>query len=1321
LPPPSPNRPLPLNPSFSAAHALPVFSRKAEIAAAIAAHQTVVLCGQTGSGKTTQLPQIALALGRRRIAHTQPRRIAARAVAARLAEELSTPLGPTGGVGSRVRFDDQSGPANAVVVMTDGTLLAQTQSDPTLADFDTIIVDEAHERSLNIDFLLGYLRRLADRRNDLKLIITSATIDPQRFSDHFGGPSRAPIIEVSGRTFPVELRYRPFAEDLADFDDDRARNAAIESALLELTDPALPQGGTLVFLPGEREIRSAADHLRRRGGFGEVLPLFGRLSAAEQQRIFRPPAKGEPRVVLATNVAETSLTVPGILSVVDTGLARHSTYDHASKVQRLPIDRVSRASADQRAGRCGRTAPGVCIRLYSKADYDARPLFTTPEVLRASLASVILQALSLNLGPVADFPFIDPPSPAMVREGYDTLYELSAIDAPTADARLTDTGRALARLPLEPRIGRVLIAAQRERCLADALVIAAALSIQDPRERPLALQQRADDAHSRFRHDSSDFITLLNIFSAVEQAASSGTGALSDLCRTAFLSFTRCREWLDTHRQLETIAADLNLRDDPAPTSPPASPSPPHPRADALHRALLTGLVTNICCKDDATNHDYKGPKNARVAIFPGSALFRKNPRWFVAAELVETSRLFARTLARIDPAWITELAPHAVERSFADHHWDAEHNRPATWQRATVNGVVVAARARVPLAPHDPRAARSILIEKGLAAGLLSASHPFLRANRAALDAAATAAAKLRTHDAAASPEALARFFDARLPEHVTDPDALARWLAESPDHNAALTLSAKDALNQDAALLLTPERFPDHLHLPNHPDPFPFTYSFAPGHDDDGLTLTLSLIALADLPLHRPDWLVPGLLHARILHLLKAAPKALWSTLPRDHQPPPDTAGRAARAEWFDRLASDAAALLSFAAGPLSTALAEAVEVLLSTPIPPTAFDPASLPDHLLMRIVVTDDRAAVVAKGRHLPTLLDKLAPRLAAVRSAAAKHTFGKQGLTTFDLDHLPDEHDGRFPTLEDRTTSVALTLADSRDEAELLTRRGLLRLFALACHDELAARIAALPQWPAMQRDHKPLGSPEALRAALTDLIVERTFLLGHPLPRTREAFESLQAAQWGRLGQNTIEAATAVARTLEHRAKVAHRLAGGTPRTWAVSLADIREHAAFLMPTGFLGLIGTERLRDYPRYAEGLRHRLFVNLREDGSTGETKPLAEIAPHWKRFTAAVAAHLAAARRDAEAAPPASTTPTSPVRATLPNSRRAAPTINTDAGLFALRPGTLPPPLLAYRWALEEFRLALFAPDLAKSPPSSKRLDDLWAAAAPTNPA
>jgi len=1293
MPPPSP-QPI-----------LPVLERRDDIAALIQSHQILILCGQTGSGKTTQLPQICLDLGLARtaqIAHTQPRRLAARAVAARIAEERDSPLGQL--VGVKVRFHEQTSRATRIKVMTDGMLLAELASDPSLRNYAVIIIDEAHERSLNIDFLLGYLRTLLPKRPDLKLIVTSATIDPKRFSDYFGGPAIAPVIEVSGRMFPVEVRYAPPPGQ--DDEPDRVSTEAVADAVEDLTSTSA-SGDVLVFLPGEREIRLAADAISRRRLNLEVLPLFSRLSNAEQDRIFHP-APNRQRVILATNIAETSLTVPGIRYVVDTGLARQARYDPARKIQRLPIEPVSRAAADQRAGRCGRVQSGICVRLYSQTSFNARPAFTDPEIRRTSLASVILSMLALDLGPIDAFPFIEPPPAAAIDDGYHTLFELGAIDAPSRTAALTPIGRDLSRIPLDPRVARMLLAAQSEGAVNDVITLAAALSIQDPRERPAARQEAADSAHQVFRDPTSDFLSLLNIADQYRHAESTlSTGPLFNWCRDHFLAPARMREWSDMSRQLRDIARDLDISIAP-PGAPRADP-------DRIHRALLAGLISNVACREaEQGSFDFRSVRGGVVHIFPGSALFKKSPKWIMAAEIVETSRLYARTVAKIDPEWLEELAAHMFKRQLTDPHLDAETGVPSAFERVSMSGIVVVPRRPADLAKADPAAARRIFIAEALAKARWKSDLPLIAHTRATLAHARDAEHRLRKRNLARTDDELAAWFDARLPSHIRGPDDLTRWLAADPANEPRLRLSPADVLKPEAAEAFDQSRYPDTIALPGATKPLAIAYALAPGKDDDGLTLSLPLLSLPALTPDRAAWLVPGLVPELILVLLKQLPKDRRAQL-ESKSPLPD-------------LSQSLADLLDFAAAPLPTALAEAIHVLYALDLPPALFTAAlkGLPDHLKLRVRVLDELDRPIAESHDLPALITKLEPRLAKARSARAKVAFAQTNLTAWTFDDLPDRttpdspDSPAFPALVDDRDSVSLTLAASPEHAAALTHHGVRRLFALACAEDLGYHLEALPNLHDLVRLYQPFGTAAELKADLAALMAERAFTLGQPPVRTRADFEQRLADQRHRLAAVSRDVADLITRILEPRAKVAHRLASGTPRLWAASIADIREHATYLLPRGFLLNVPDPRLRRYPIYAESMRERLF-SLREEGSKVEQSALAAFSPHWKRYTGYIAQAMSRQRQSLEAAgepaAPAATPSSAKAKAPLPQTRRAGALVNLDAGQWAAHAAAtalLPPALDAYRWALEDLRVALFAPQLAGAKPSTTVADieRLW---------
>lgn len=1303
---------------------LPILARRDEIVEAISRHQVVVLCGETGSGKTTQLPQIMLSMGlatHGMIAHTQPRRLAARAVAARIAEERGESLGAT--IGVKVRFQDVTSRATKVKLMTDGMLLAELTGDPMLRAYSAIIIDEAHERSLNIDFLLGYLRGLLPKRPDLKLVITSATIDPKRFADYFSSaspaaslPGTSPVIEVSGRGYPVDIRYHAYNDDPEQQARPEVQIEHVADAVDELVSNKGGSGDVLVFLPGEREIRLSADALRRRRLNAEVLTLFSRLTNEEQDRIFHP--SGRQRVILSTNVAETSLTVPGIVYVVDTGLARLSRYDPARKIQRLPIEQISRASANQRAGRCGRIAPGVCIRLYSEDVYAAKPAFTDPEIRRTNLASVILQMKALKIGAIEDFPFLDPPATEAIKDGYETLFELGAITQADRDGAVTAIGERMSRVPVDPRIARMLIGAEQENALTETIVLAAALSIQDPRERPASRQQDADRAHAVFRDETSDFLTLLKLWDQYRHATDNMTGGeFFGWCREVFLSPARLREWTEMARQIRDVVEELGMTLNQEPATP-----------DAIHRALLTGLISNVACREGDGSFDYRGVRGNVVQIFPGSVMFRKGPKWLMAAEIVQTTRLFARTVARVQPEWVEELAGHMFRHQFSDAHLDAETGEPSAWERVSMSGIVVVPRRRANIATlkqSDPQGAqlaaqaRGIFIQEAIAACRWKTVVGYMEHNRRIRARATAVEAKLRRKDMIKSDQDLATWFDSRIPSTIREPIAFERWRSEAERRDPTiLHLSINDVLKPEAAVGLDQTAFPDEIELGTGDAAtlFPIEYALSPGKEEDGITLTIDLASVPLLTLHRADWLVPGLVPDLVAALIRTLPK-------------PRRAAVEAKADAASIALACAQAMI-FAHGALGAALSEALEVLHGVHIDPAEWSFRGLPAHLRLRVRVVEDLNGAVPKelavDRDLPALFKRIEPRLRQLRATASRAAFGRRGLTTWDFGDIADSHESErdgatvvmHPTLSDDGQSVSLTLAATPREAETRTRAGLRRLFALTIAEEVKYYLESHPAWDAMRSQFAQLGTPEELRDQLTCIVAERTFMDGQTAIRTQAAFEERRTAAWGRLSTIARETCDAIARVLDARAQIARRFSGGTPRLWAESVADIREQAAYLMPRGFLTAVRWEQLRRYPVWVEVMRERL-LNLREDGSKSESGAIAAIAPHWKRFTGwvASAAKEAAsetetqARDCAEAAP----APSNKAKAPLPQAKRAAPTINLDAGEWAMRPGHLPPAIERYRWAIEEFRITQLAPEKATKPPVSVAdLDKLWLA-------
>ncbi|HEY2438473.1 MAG TPA: ATP-dependent RNA helicase HrpA, partial [Solirubrobacteraceae bacterium] len=915
---------------------LPVSQKKGEILEAIRDHQVVIVAGETGSGKTTQIPKICMELGRGvrgMIGHTQPRRIAARTVAERIADELKTPLGEA--VGWKVRFTDQVNPdATFVKLMTDGILLAEIQTDRELRAYDTIIIDEAHERSLNIDFLLGYLARLLPERPDLKIVITSATIDPERFARHFG---EAPIVEVSGRTYPVEVRYRPLLEEEGD-DSDRDQITAICDAVDELQSEG--PGDVLVFLSGEREIRDTADALNKKNlRHTEVLPLYARLSHAEQHRVFQRHTGR--RIVLATNVAETSLTVPGIKYVIDPGNARISRYSHRTKVQRLPIERISQASANQRKGRCGRTSDGICIRLYSEDDFLTRPEFTDPEILRTNLASVILQMTAAGLGDIEKFPFIDPPDHRNIRDGIQLLQELGALDPEEKDPkkRLTQLGRKLSQLPVDPRLARMVIEAERNGCAREVMVIAAALSIQDPRERPSEKQTQADQQHARFKDETSDFLAFLNLWRYIrEQQKERGSSSFRRMCKQEYLNFLRIRECQDIYTQLRTVAKQMgiHLNEEDAPEQ-------------SVHTSLLAGLLSHIGLKDTEKN-EYLGARSAKFAIFPGSALFKKQPRFVMSAELVETSRLWARVNAKVEPEWIEPLAQHLLKRTYSEPHWEKDQAAVMAYERVTLYGVPIVAQRKINFGRIDAETSRDLFIRNALVEGDWRTHHQFFHDNRKLLGEVEELEHRARRRDILVDDETLFDFYDQRIPEHVVSGAHFDSWWKHKRrDEPDALDFERSMLINEKAGAV-TKDDYPDSWRQGKLK--FRVTYQFEPGADADGVTVHVPLQVLNQVTAEGFDWQIPGLREEVVTELIRSLPKPIR----RHYVPAPN---------YADKFLDQAVPLQE----PLPVTLARELQRMVGVPVTADDFDLTRVPDHLKITFRIVDERRRKVAEDKDL----------------------------------------------------------------------------------------------------------------------------------------------------------------------------------------------------------------------------------------------------------------------------------------------------------------------------------------------------------------
>ena len=1006
---------------------LPVTERRDEIREAIERHQVVVVCGETGSGKTTQLPKICIEAGRGLrgvIGHTQPRRIAARSVAVRIAEELEQPLGQS--VGYKVRFHDQTRPETLIKLMTDGILLAEIQHDRYLDQYDTLIIDEAHERSLNIDFLLGYLKWLLPRRPDFKLVITSATIDPERFARHFDG---APVINVSGRTYPVEVRYRPVSMDEEADETDGREQQAILDAVDEL-HREIPQGDILIFLSGEREIRETAESLRKHHPRGlEILPLYSRLATQEQDRIFRPRA--QRRVVLATNVAETSLTVPGIRAVIDTGHARISRYSHRSRLQRLPIEKISQASAQQRAGRCGRIGPGICIRLYAEDDFLRRDEFTDPEILRTHLAAVILQMKQLGLGDIRHFPFVEAPDERLVRDGSKTLQELNALDA---DGNMTALGKQLAQLPVDPRLGRMLLAAQKENCIAEVMVIVAALSIQDPRERPQEHAQAADQKHARFRHEESDFMALLNLWRHLEDERRHMSNArFRNYCRESFLSYLRIREWHDVHQQLlDVVKGSLAIRVNEVPAE-----------YAEIHKALLSGLLAHVGFRQD--RHEYVGVRGQKFQIFPGSYLFKSRPVWIMSSEQVETSKVYARTVARLDPQWIESVGAHLIRLQHFDPHWERKAGRAAILERSTLFALTIQSGRKRPLEQIDAPLARELFIRHALVMMDYDSKAPFFLHNQRLLAETDYQQHKERRADLLIDEEGLYRFFDERIPPEVVSSVTFEKWRRkierETPDHLQ---------LTREAILMTGPEQhgnsqFPDDFQL--GPLRFRLEYRFDPGHEDDGVTAIIPLHMLNQVDSEAFRWLVPGLFAEKLVAMIRALPKTY-----RIHfVPAPDYAQRVL--PMLDQ---------ARASEGLAQQLGQALKRLGGVAPPVAAFDESLLPRHLRMNFAVIDAHDVVLARSRDLAALQQSLGRQAGENFAAMAHQEMALTGRSTWDFEDLPVFYDrvseGQrlygYPAVYDEGETVGVRVFDLEEQAHVQHELGMMRLFRLALSKEM---------------------------------------------------------------------------------------------------------------------------------------------------------------------------------------------------------------------------------------------------------------------------
>ncbi len=1299
---------------------LPVSTRRDDIAAALMANQVIIVCGETGSGKTTQLPKICLELGRGTkglIGHTQPRRIAASSTAKRIAQELGSPLGEH--VGFKVRFTDTLTRGAWIKLMTDGILLAETQTDPLLKQYDTIIIDEAHERSLNIDFLLGYLKQLLPRRPDLKIIITSATIDADRFARHFGSDKKpAPVIEVSGRLYPVEIRYRP----VENFDataakpnasgapagaspdnqrrDGRSQQAQRERGQRDLMDAVtdavdelcrIGSGDVLVFLPGEREIRDTAEALRKHHPpHVEILPLFARLSAQEQERVFK--ISNARRIVLATNVAETSLTVPGIRCVVDAGLARVKRYSYRNKVEQLQIEAIAQSAANQRAGRCGRVAAGVCIRLYDEADYLQRPKFTEPEILRSSLASVILRMKSLHLADVETFPFIEPPPGRAIADGYQLLQELGAVDD---DNRLTATGRQLAKLPLDPRVGRMILAALDNVCLTEMLIIAAAVSVQDPRDRPLEAQAAADLAHKKFADDKSEFLSYLKIWAWFEDAIAhkKSNKLLQENCRANFLSQLRLREWRDVHSQLLTIVREQGWRLNEAPAT-----------YDNLHTALLTGLLGNIGFKADDDTH-YLGARGIKFHVWPGSHLAKKAGKWIMAAELIDTTRLYARTVAQIQPEWLEKVGGHLLKKSFGEPRWEKTMAQVSAFERATLYGLVVYSQRRIHYGVVNPVEAREIFIRDALVGGEFNTRAPFFAHNQKLIGEIENLEHKSRRMDVLVDDELIAAFYDQALPAHVNNGIAFEKWIKDASAADPKILYLNRDELMRHEAAGVTTDLFPKVTRMAGIE--MGLTYHFEPGAPRDGVTLALPLFALNQVSADRCDWLVPGMLKEKVHLLIKSLPQKLR----RHCVPLPDYS-----AGFCERIHARNA----FGHGSLIDAIIADIRAQTQLAVRTTDFKAETLPAHHWMNFKIVDEHGRQLEMGRNLAALqaqfgvqaresFQRLAeqtaiapvdgaadsaaaggagaarpaavaaragvpPRATASAAPGAAQPGQYQNLTSWSFGELPELleiQQGRqtmigFPALVDKGTHCDLEVFDDPTEAARIHHVGLRRLLALQLKDQLKYLEKNIPGLQQMGMQFMPLGSQEELRDQIIAAGVERACMQA-PLPRTAAEFEQRKEQGKSRLGLLVNEIARMAALILVEFHGLPKRLqtAKGHPQ----AIADIEAQVRALVGKRFIADTDHANLTHFPRYLKAIGVRL-EKLRSDPAR-DPRLMAEFAQ--------VAVPFQRAQADRQGAR------------------------NAD------------PKLAEFRWLLEELRVSLFAQELrTPMPVSVKRLQKVWEA-------
>ncbi|OQK18102.1 ATP-dependent RNA helicase HrpA [Methyloprofundus sedimenti] len=1223
---------------------LPISAKKDEIAELIKNNQVMILCGETGSGKTTQLPKICLSIGRGAaglIGHTQPRRIAARTVADRIAEELKQPLGQA--VGYKVRFHDQTRETSLIKLMTDGILLAESQNDPYLSEYDTIIIDEAHERSLNIDFLLGYMRWLLPRRPDLKLIITSATIDPERFSEHF---FNAPIINVSGRTFPVEMRYRPIEQD----EEEDETTSDVQQAILDAVDELQHDisGDILIFLSGERDIRETHESLSKHNqGRFEILPLYSKLSVSEQERVFKTRA-GKRRIVLSTNVAETSLTVPGIRSVIDVGHARISRYSHRSKIQRLPIEKVSQASANQRAGRCGRVAEGICIRLYSHDDYLSRPEFTEPEIKRTSLSAVILQMASLKLGDIRDFPFVEPPEDKMIRDGLNTLQEVNALDN---SGKLTPIGQKLAKLPVDPKLARMLIAADAMSCLSEVAIIVSGLSIQDPREKPADKMQQADSKHAEFIAEGSDFLSFINIWNTFEERKKHlSNNQLRKWCKQNFLSYVRLKEWQDVHTQiLQVIRGELKLKLNSTEAS-----------YEAVHQALLPGLLSNIGFKHE--QNEYLGARNLKFFIFPGSGQYKLRPKWIMAAEQVETSKVYGRCVARIEPQWIERSAQHLIKKNHFDPHWEKKAARGAIFERTLLFGITLQSRRKIPYEHVDAKAARQMFIRQALVEHDYQTNAPFFKANEKLLEEVGYIQHKGRRVDLIEDEEWLYDFYEQKLPETVVNGITFDQWRKTVEREHPRLLFLTKENLTRHDEGHISSWEYPDEKQIGRLT--LPLQYRFEIGHAEDGVTAVIPVHQLNQLTEQAFEWLVPGLLKEKLIALIKGLPKQL-----RKHfVPVPSMVDCCLEVEPDGK-------------GSLYEWLSMRLRKLTGESIPLTAWNTELITDHLRMNFRVIDEQGIQLDNSRDLKALQRKYNETAGDSFNQLAEDELNYTGCIKWVFGELPEvyqfEQNGQnfigYPAIIDEGDAVGVRILDTQEKADLHNEAGLSRLFQLHLKKDTKYILKNLPFSPESELAYNRLSMHGDLtrdirssgyKEDMLGLVIRSVFVSGRML-RTEEQFEQCLKDNKPELinTANKIGEHVVKALTLYTQIKI---LVDRLPQD-DKSVIDVQQQLARLFYQGFLTTTSNEHLKHYPRYLKAIETRLQSMLQQPDK--DQQKMQEMAKFQQWFWQSIA------------------------------KRQKDEIVNPEREVF--------------RWMLEEFRVSLFAQQLKTPiPVSAKRLEKAW---------